>query len=205
MSRYDAVFFDFDGVLADSEPIHYQCWREVLADYGVHLDWDTYARVCIGVADRPMVQALCRQIAPPADFDRVWQDYPRKNALFRERVAIQPPVSAATIEFVRSLSGYKMAVVSSSHRSEVEPMLIAAGIRVCFDAVVCGGDVARLKPAPEPYVKAAELTGARVALVVEDSESGIASGRAAGFDVVAVRSTAEVPELVRAALNGIRA
>jgi beta-phosphoglucomutase len=201
---YDSVLFDFDGVLVDSEPIHYQCWREVLAPFGVDLDWATYERTCIGVADRPMVAALCRTISPPADFERVWAEYPRKNALYRARVAAAPPIAPAVVDLLGALDGLKLAVVSSSHRGEVEPLLVAAGVRDRFGAVVCGDDVARHKPDPEPYRTAAALLGARAPLVVEDSPAGVASGRAAGFDVLEIRSAAETPARVREALGMTR-
>jgi len=198
MSRaFDAILFDFDGVLVDSEPIHYSCWREILAPYGVDLDWDTYCRVCIGVADRPMVEALCRAVSPPADVERVWSEYPRKKEMFRKRLAATLPFPEATLELLLSLAGRKMAVVSSSGRAEVEPMLEAAGLRALFGAVVCGEDVERHKPAPDPYLLAARLLGVDSALVVEDSVSGIASGRAAGFEVIEVRSPREMAGQVR--------
>jgi HAD superfamily hydrolase (TIGR01509 family) len=75
-------------------------------------------------------------------------------------------------------------------------MLEAGGLRRYFDTLVCARDALRHKPAPDPYLLAAERLAARTALVVEDSEAGIASGRAAGFEVLEVRTPADVPRLV---------
>ena len=97
---------------------------------------------------------------------------------------------------------HKLAVVSTSARVEVEPPLEAGRIRHYFDAVVTGEDTERHKPAPEPYLLAAELIGARKPLVVEDSAPGIASGHAAGFEVLAVESAAGMPALLRGLLAG---
>lgn len=199
--RYDAVLFDFDGVLADTEPVHYACWRQILAPFGVHLDWETYSRVCIGVADRPMVEALCRTLSPPPDADLIWAQYPRKKEMFRARLAEATPILPETVGLLRSLDGRRLAVVSSSGRAEVEPPLVAAGLRPLFGAVVCGEDVARHKPAPDPYLLAARLLGARSPLVVEDSDAGVASGRAAGFDVLRVGRPSEVAARVREHLS----
>jgi HAD superfamily hydrolase (TIGR01509 family) len=106
-------------------------------------------------------------------------------------------------EFLSDLDGrYKLAVVSSSSCSEIEPMLEAGGLRQFFRTVVGGEDVKRHKPAPEPYLLAAERLGVRVPLVVEDSESGLAAGRSAGFEVLAVKHPAEVPVLVARRLAG---
>jgi HAD superfamily hydrolase (TIGR01509 family) len=92
---------------------------------------------------------------------------------------------------------YKLAVVSSSSCAEIEPLLIAGGLRTHFDTVVGGEQVKRHKPKPEPYLLAAARLGVTRALVLEDSAAGIASGRAAGFEVLAVERPADVPDLLR--------
>ena len=74
---------------------------------------------------------------------------------------------------------------------------MAGGIREHFDTVVGGGDVIRQKPAPEPYLLAATRLGVDKALVLEDSAAGIASGRAAGFEVITVHHPSEVAGLLR--------
>jgi HAD superfamily hydrolase (TIGR01509 family) len=74
---------------------------------------------------------------------------------------------------------------------------LSGGIRHHFDTIVGGGDVKRHKPAPDPYLLAAARLDVETAIVVEDSAPGIASGRAAGFEVLAVRHPAEVAGLLR--------
>ena len=202
MIRYDAVLFDFDGVLADSEPVHFGCWTEILAGFGIALDWETYARECIGVADREMLERLRRRANPPLDLEALLAEYPRKKGMFRDRMVVSPPFHAATLEMVRDVSRLlPLAVVSSSGREEVEPSLAAAGIHGCFQALVFGLEAGKLKPAPDPYLRAAELLGVKRPLVVEDSDAGETSGRAAGFEVLRVRSAAEVATRVREALG----
>jgi HAD superfamily hydrolase (TIGR01509 family) len=102
---------------------------------------------------------------------------------------------------VRSLDSYRLAVVSSSDRSEVEPLLERAGIRQCFATLVCGREAARLKPAPDPYLLAARRLEAQCALAVEDSEAGTASALAAGLEVLTVTSHQEMPGQVLARLR----
>ena len=201
MPNYEAILFDFDGVLADTEPVHYASWAEILKDYGVSVEWAEYRKYCIGIAEVPTAQWLCLQADPPLNFNQVWAEYPRKQQLFRRRMLGSPPFSPAVVELVNSLTDYKLAVVSSSRRLEVEPGLEAAGIRPLFDAVICGDDVESHKPAPEPYLLAARLLGVKNALVVEDSDAGVASAEAAGFDVIRVQDAADTPAAVSFALS----
>ena len=201
MSACQAILFDFDGVLLDSEPIHFECWMEALNPLGIHADWSTYSKYCIGIPDRDAVEYLCRTNATPVNPDAAWQRYGRKTELFRARMLAAPPFSEATIDFIKSLVAYKLAIVTASARCEIEPLLERGGIRECFGAVVCREDVARNKPAPDAYLLAAQLLGVTSALVVEDSDAGVASGRAAGFDVLRVPNPAAVPRLV---LNRLR-
>jgi beta-phosphoglucomutase len=198
---FDAILFDFDGVLVDSEPLHYQCWCDILIRYGFRLGWDDYEKNCIGVSDKAMIRALCRIAGRDELFDSIWSDYPLKKAMFRDRIANDVPMPEETRELLLSLRGYRLAVVSSSGRQEIEPALESAGVRGAFETVVTGEDVAELKPSPEPYLTAAARLAARRPLVVEDSHAGIAAGMAAGFEVVRIPAPAETAGLVKAMLS----
>jgi len=198
LKPFDAILFDFDGVLIDSEPLHCLCWADVLKPLGMTLEWEFYRDHCIGIDDREMLRMMATQSDPPRDWEQLWAQYPAKKELFRDRTMSAPPFDPALDHFLATLHGqYKMAVVSSSARAEIEPLLKAGGLRRYFDTMVCDKEAGAHKPAPEPYLMAAQLLGASNPLVVEDSPAGIASGRAAGFEVLAVQSPAEVPELVR--------
>ena len=200
-TSYDAILFDFDGVLADSEPLHHRCWKDILAPYGIHLDWGDYSRNYIGISDRLMLAQFCGIATPPVELQTLVDEYPRKRDRFRELIATELPFFAGCREFLETLSAYKLAVVSSSGRTEIEPPLERAGLRPFFETLVCGGDVTKHKPAPEPYLLAAGRLGARRPLVIEDSAAGVQSARAAGFDVIRVSSPAEVSEAVAARLR----
>lgn len=190
---WDSILFDFDGVLADTEPVHYACWRQILHPFGIELDWEFYVRECIGVSDRFMIERLAGARNPPVPFEEIWRESERKRILFREYLEANPPFLEETVSFVKTLSSmYKLGVVSSSGRQEVEPSIECAGIRHCFEAFVCGREVPNLKPAPDPYLRAAELLRASKPLVVEDSDAGVASARAAGFDVLRVSGAQSV-------------
>src|ERR1039458_9238120 len=197
MSSFDSILFDFDGVLADTEPAHCACWAEVLATVGITLTWEFYRRQCVGIDDRDMLRMLAMQSDPPRDWDDLWKLYPAKKRLFLARMTTNPPFDPALAGFLEGLKGrYKMAVVSSSSSTEIERMLAAGGLRQYFETIVGAESVKRYKPAPDAYLLAAARLGSRAPLVVEDSAPGIASGQGAGFAVLAVKNPADVPALV---------
>src|SRR3954447_10667126 len=108
---FQAILFDFDGVLIDSEPVHWACWREVLLPVGVVLDWEFYRDHCIGIDDREML----RMMAGDRDWQELWTEYPRKKELFRSRMIVAPPFPETLPKTLDRLKGtYRMAVVSSS-------------------------------------------------------------------------------------------
>ncbi len=202
MSEFDSVFFDFDGVLLDTEPMHCACWAQVLAPLGVKLTWEFYSACCIGIDDRDMLRMMAAQGDPPRDWQELWARYPAKKELFRTRMQGNPPFDPALSGALSALlPTHKLAVVSSSSCSEIEPLLVNGGIRAHFGTVVGGETVKRLKPHPEPYLLAAERLGAKAPLVLEDSEAGLASGRAAGFQVMAITHPREVPAILRRLLS----
>jgi len=185
-------------VLSDTEPLHFRCWKEVLVDFGVDPTWEWFAKNCIGVSEHDTLQAFRFLASPPLDFDSLWAQYPRKKALFRKLIADGVPLAPGAQQLLQELSGrYRIAVVSSSARQEVQPALEIAGVWGYFNAAVCGSEVAHLKPAPDPYLRAAELLRSEHPLVVEDSAAGVASAQAAGFDFIRVASVAETSAAVR--------
>jgi beta-phosphoglucomutase len=194
---YDAILFDFDGVLADTEPIHWRCWVEALAPLPIDLTWEVYAANCIGVQDHDMLPFLSSLSKPPVAAETLEPFFSRKKDLFRSRVLETSPIAAETIELVRSLTGYRLGLVTSSGRLEVEPVIERAGIGDCFSTMVFGEDVGNHKPSPEPYLLAASRLDAKRPLVVEDSAAGIASAQAAGFTVIRAPASSAVPGLVR--------
>jgi HAD superfamily hydrolase (TIGR01509 family) len=142
------------------------------------------------------------QADPPREWEKLWALYPAKKKLFQERMA-KPSFEPALVEMLPALHReYRLAVVSSSSATEIEPLLEAGGIREHFDTVVGGEMVKRHKPAPDPYLLAAERLAVGSALVLEDSQAGILSGRAAGFEVLAITHPAEVAMLLKARLPG---
>jgi HAD superfamily hydrolase (TIGR01509 family) len=196
---FDAVLFDFDGTLVDSEPLHFAAWNQALAPLGVTLSWSDYEANCIGVADRAMVEQLAAALAMP--FERLFERFPRKKELFQAMVLDAPPMPGEIVRLLQEEWPIPIGLVTSSYSLEVEPVLERLGLAERFGVRVFGDQVANLKPHPEPYLRAAEALGAKRPLVFEDSAAGIASAQAAGFPVVQVPQPEDLPRLVRSNLS----
>jgi HAD superfamily hydrolase (TIGR01509 family) len=175
--------------------VHHWAWNQTLEPLGIQLDWASYQKNFVGVAD----QVALRESLHLGDQDGL---VARKQALFRQRLAEAQPFAADTVLLLEEICReYKLAVVSSSYKSEVEPPLIRGGIRQYFQFLITGEDVEHFKPSPEPYLLAAERLAARRPLVIEDSDAGVASGRAAGFEVLRVSAVGNVGREVRERLR----
>jgi beta-phosphoglucomutase len=200
VARWEALIFDFDGVIADTEPLHWQSWVELLAPRGFDLNWDDYCRECRGVSESRMLEALER-LTPQA---REWGDlplhYPERKRRVLERVTAAPPIARETVEMLAGLEGYRVGLVTSALEEHVSPVLRSTGIDSCFHALVYANEVRHHKPAPDPYLLAAKKLGVTSGLAFEDSAFGIESALAAGLDVVQVDDPSRLAELVRRSL-----
>jgi len=200
--EYDALLFDLDGVLIDSEPLHWQAWQMVLSRFGIELDWETYRTQAIGVEDREMLELVARRAGQPVEVEALWGQCQEKSRIFLELLAKARPVPEGLPHLLATFQQrhIPMAVVSSSRRLEVLGALEACNLRSFFTEVVAWEDVRHPKPDPEPYQLAAQRLGARKPLVFEDSQVGVRSARAARFDVIQVEHPRQLPDLLRALL-----
>ncbi len=197
--QFDSILFDFDGTLVDSEPLHYECWQQVLQPFGVILSWHDYSRNCIGVSDKAMIRQLADALA--LDFEQLYAQYPRKKELLRDRMLASPPMPATVREFLSQPQHLPIGLVTSSYRIEVEPVLEALGVSSRFQAAVFGDEVDNLKPHPEPYLLAAKRMRVSKPLVFEDSDAGLASASAAGFTAIHVDHPDSLPQLLKQAFR----
>jgi beta-phosphoglucomutase len=203
MSEVRAVFFDFDGVLIDSEPIHYAAWIAALKPLGVSISEELYLERFTGIEDRAAIAWLASAQEPPRSFDELWATFPRKQKIFLDRILAEPRMPRDTCRVLEELKvhGYTVAVVSSSSSCELWPALERNGVRHLIDVGVFAEDVTQKKPHPEPYLTALRMAGVDRALVLEDSKAGIASATAAGCEVIPVTDVGEVGSLVRERLG----
>lgn len=195
--NYDGLLFDFDGVIADTEPLHWKSWRYGLSPHGIELTWDDYCRVCRGVAPtrmREVLEKLFPAVAAIQDLEDRYQE--AKDRTFA-RLADNPPIPLQSICMLQELTGVRVGLVTTAMRATVEPVLHKVGIHSVFQAFVFREDVHKPKPAPDAYLLGAGRLGARHILVFEDTAAGMESARAAGLDVVLVDDCARLASIVR--------
>jgi beta-phosphoglucomutase len=188
-----AAIFDFDGVVVDSEPLHFRALRDSLLPEGVRIEEAEYYAGYLAYTDRTSIRLALEAHGispPPAQLDAIAR---RKARLFGD-LASEIPVFPGAAELVRSLAAeVPLAIASGALHEEIDNILEAVGLRAAFSAVVGADDVAHGKPDPEPYLAAMDRLAAQTpglapaeCLVFEDSMAGIASALAAGMRVVAV-------------------
>jgi HAD superfamily hydrolase (TIGR01509 family) len=181
----EAVVFDLDGVIIDSEPVWEQVRRQVVAEHGGHWAADAQQRL-MGMSTGEWARYLSEDLGVGLPPDQVAAlVIERMAARYTERLPLMPGAVAA----VRGLAErWPLGLASSSPRSLIGTVLDAAGLRSSFAATLSTEQVARGKPAPDIYLAVASELGRRpdACAAVEDSTNGLRSAAAAGLRVIAV-------------------
>ena len=188
LGRAGAVIFDFDNVVVDSEPFHYEAYARVFASHGHTIDRDEYWLEWTSKGGGAVKEI--RRYGLGLDPKKIQAEKDPIYAAFCRDGSVAPFPEA--LETVRLLAGagFTLAIASGSYRADIEAILGAHGVRDLFAAVVGKDGIERYKPDPETYLAAcAELQmppGRCVA--VEDAEKGVRSARAAGMPVILVET-----------------
>jgi HAD superfamily hydrolase (TIGR01509 family) len=192
-----AVVLDFNGTLSDDEPILCEIFMQLFAEHGKPMSAQEYFDRLAGLSDPEIVRAWLGDQHP--DVDAVLEE---RVVRYRDAVADGSTVHEHVRQAVRfAAARVPLAVCSGAARAEIEPVVEAAGLAGCFRTIVSSDDVVHGKPDPEGYTKTLAELGVVPAesLVVEDTEAGIASARAAGVGcVLALRTTLDPHRLAGA-------
>ena len=182
-----AVIFDMDGVLINTEPLHYQCWVEIFKErYGIDLDYEVY-KPCIG-STRLHFMNLIKE-----DYGITFESLEVMNQIMKEKkdeiIARDGfPEMPGIKEALKQLKdeGYLLAVASSSPAYAIKDALKSLDMEKYFTVVMSGDYVEHPKPAPDTFLVTAEKLGMEPedCLVVEDSTNGGGAARAAGMKCI---------------------
>ncbi|NTV55115.1 MAG: HAD-IA family hydrolase [Candidatus Moranbacteria bacterium] len=180
------IIFDLDGVIVDSEPLHFEAHRMALAERGVVLTLEDYLDFGVAQGDRHLYLKAAERNGIAIDYHEAIR---RKRALYLELFGQRGALRPGVIELIRRLhAGYSLAVASSSARKIVHFVLNRFGLADAFRVVVTGDDVERVKPYPDIYEKAIEESGSLPieCVAIEDSFSGLHSAVSAGVRCIVV-------------------
>jgi beta-phosphoglucomutase len=188
-----AAVFDFDGVIVDSEPLHFSSLRDALRPEGIEITEGDYLQRYLAYDDREAIRLALEHHGERAEPERLDRVEARKVDLFARRIPAIPVFPGAR-ELVLSLAAeVPVAIASGARHDEIEAILAGLSLREAFQAVVGAEDAARTKPDPAPYLEAARQLAARTpglapadCLALADSLPGIASALGAGMKVVGV-------------------
>jgi HAD superfamily hydrolase (TIGR01509 family) len=205
-----AIIFDFDGVIADDEPLHLASFQRAFAECGSTLDQQAYYERYLGFDDRECVRHVLSDQGrhlPEHVIDTIGS---RKQKAFLQAIRTGAPLFRGVADFVRrAAASHPLAIASGALRHEIELILTAAGLRECFRVIVSADDTSVGKPDPRVFRLALSGLNAIGAdapiephecLVIEDSVAGVEGAHRAGMRCLAVTNSYGAAQLGGATL-----
>ncbi|BDV43434.1 haloacid dehalogenase [Geotalea uraniireducens] len=193
-----AVIFDFDGIIVDTEPLHYRAFQQVLEPLGLGYSWDDYVAIYMGFDDRDAFREAFRVAGRSLDAGMLERLIAAKAAAFQALSGAVDPYPGV-VELIRTLSdSLPVALCSGALRCDILPILQGLGLDRAFTVLVTADEVAASKPDPASYSLAVERLAATypergispaTCLAIEDTPAGIASAAGAGIPVLAVTNS----------------
>ncbi len=209
LPRPEAVLFDFDGILVDSEPMHHRAFNEVLDPLGMAFPWKEYVETYMGFDDRDAFREAFRAKGIDLDDTNLAKLVAAKSEAFLRGLLAGVTAYPGAVPLIETLSaaGTPLALCSGALRADIDPILAQLGVARRFGVIVSADDVRRSKPDPESYALAfrrlaetysSSLTVPGKSVAVEDTPAGIRSAKGAGLRVLAVTNSYGAVELAEA-------
>lgn len=208
-----AVIFDFDGVLVDSERLHYQAFNRVFAPFNFQISTSEYFDRFLGLSDKELLQIVDKEKNLSLSSQQFKQLLAEKADIFKKLATTQAGVIEGVPKFLKMLADNKisMAICSGALLGEIETILKGAKLRDFFEVIVSAEQVKKGKPDPEGFLLALKLLNKLVCrscggkthpsiepqdcIVIEDSHWGLEAARNAGMHPVAVTNTYSADQL----------
>lgn len=197
--QIEAVIFDFDGVIVDTEPLHYAAFQKTLEPLGLHFTWQEYVETYIGFDDRDAFKHAFAAQGAVLELDRLQLLIGQKAAYFEEVIKSGVSAYPGVLDLIFHLKAgnIPLAICSGALKSDIDPILAMLGIANCFDIIVTADDVTASKPDPECYALAfLKLSAAfgnsfskETTIAIEDTPAGITAAKAAGLMVCGVTNS----------------
>jgi beta-phosphoglucomutase len=191
-----AVIFDFDGIIVDSERLHWAAFNKVLEPLDRKISWAEYIKTFIGFDDRDTF----RHAFPNLGKNELAGLIEKKAAAFQDLLESDGAAALpGAVDLIKHLSGnIPLAICSGALRADILPILGSLGIENAFDTIVTADDTHISKPDPAPYKLAAKKLGVTSGLAIEDTQAGIMSAKGAGLNVLAVTNSYPAEALTQA-------
>jgi beta-phosphoglucomutase len=194
-----AVVFDFDGIIVDTEPLHYRAFQRILEPLGLDYSWEEYVELYMGFDDRDAFIEAYRRGGRPLDDATLEALIEAKGQVFQEVIAQGVTPYPGVVDLICSLEGrLPLAVCSGALPGDILPVLQQFNILDAFSVIVTAADVAASKPDPASYRLAVQRLQAAFpsraidpqhCIAIEDTPAGIASAQGAGIRVLAVTNS----------------
>lgn len=204
-----AIIFDFDGVIVDSEPLHYQAFLEVVEPLGKSFDYETYLQKYVGLDDRDFFKEVLAEALGDCEVvtsSQLSVLIEQKQRKFNEIVASGVKTIPGSLKLIdEAASAMPIAIASGATREDIDLILSQLGYADRFEVIVSANDVAKSKPDPATYAQAVEQLRAKGydlqakrCLAIEDTAAGIASARGSGLQVLGLTTTGPASLLTEA-------
>ena len=196
------AIFDMDGLMIDTERVYQDTWEELAADRGLTLDESFPNEICGTVGEEEC--AVLRKYFMTEDTDSLFDDFRKRIRLKLRGKIFKKPGITELLHFLKE-QGMPIIVASSSSEEEILHLMEATGLMKYLDDYISGVSLARAKPFPDIFLKAAERIGlpASDCYVFEDSFNGIRAGRAAGAYTVMIPDILQPDEEMRSKADAI--
>jgi HAD superfamily hydrolase (TIGR01509 family) len=197
MKNINTILFDFNGLVVDDEPIHFELFQKVLADEEIELTEEVYWKDYLGFDDKGLFGAIYERDGLKLTPKKLKYLIDKKNELYFPTLKKKLKLFDGVVEFIKKVSDkFNIAIVSGALKSEIVFVLEESDLKKYFSLIIAADDTKRGKPDPEGFLMA--LTKIKkdhpevipeTCLVLEDSIAGIQAGKACGMKVIALTHT----------------
>jgi len=200
-----AVIFDFDGVITDSEILHFRAFNQMLTQYGIEITIKDYYKTYLGFNDADCYKLLIHQGLLKIDEQQIGNLVNQKKKIFERLAKTEGRIIEGVRDFLKMLeqNNVPMAICSGSLLTEVEMVLEEARLRHLFEVIVAADHVKKGKPHPEGFLltlqrlneNREEAIKGNQCIVIEDSHWGLEAAKAAGMHTIAVTNSYDAEQL----------